>query len=256
MLQAKRLDIIRKNIDNAGYVDVTSLANELGISKSTVRRDLRQLEKEEFVELTWGGAVSLVSNGSVKEDPYQIKKESNLTEKQRLAKYASAMLQDRQSVFLDAGTSVGEMVPFINKMAPDLLVATNDIMIAKNLGDTENIILNVVGGTVRKGYYTLLGVIAETILEELHLDIAFMSCDSLSLENGFSITNAEEVPVKRMIMSAAKRVVMLCDHSKFEKNSFMRLFNFMPSIEVVTGKELDDEIYNKYLEQNLNITRV
>jgi len=256
MLQAERLDIIKKYIDDIGYVDITSLVNVLGMSKSTVRRDLKRLQEGNAIEITWGGAISTINSGSLREDSYKVKVENNRDEKRRMAEFACKMLTDRQSVFLDSGTTIKEMVPIINRKPLELLVATNDIAIACGLNETDNIVVTVIGGTLRKGYYTLTGVFSETILREICLDTAFMSCDSIDLINGFSLTNMEEVPIKRMIMSAASKTVMLCDHSKFNKKSFMQLFDITPSVEIITGKELDDETYNRYIEKNLNIIRV
>jgi len=255
MLQAERLNSIRKYVDTVGYAELNNLVKEFGISKATARRDLQRLMSENVIELTRGGAVSVQKKGSLYEDAYSIKSEHNKEEKQRIAKAACEMLKERHSVFLDSSTTVREMVPEIKKIDFEIVIATNDIMIASDLIEAENITVNVVGGTLRKGYYTLTGVFAETILRELSLDVAFMSCDSANLTNGFSLTNVEEVQLKRMIVDAADNAVMLCDSSKFEKSSFMQMFDISAPSKIITGKELHDDIYNMYLERGVDIIR-
>ncbi len=136
------------------------------------------------------------------------------------------------------------------------MVATNDLLIASALTYAQDVTVCVIGGTLRKHYFTTTGLFAESILKDVYIDTAFMGIDAVNIKGGLTLTNVEEVQVKKMVINAASKVIVLCDHTKFEQTSFLNVCKFEDVYLLITGKELSDELYSKYVEAGLKIIRV
>ena len=251
MLQIERLEKIKEYVARNEYADINDLAKIFEVSTATIRRSLKRLENEKIIELTRGGA-TLVKKGNLYEHPYFIKKEINIDEKRRIAAEAAKMIRPNESIFLDSSTTVYEMAKHILKMN-SIMAATNDLMIAEALTDAEHLSVSVIGGTLRKHYFTLTGYFAEALLKDLCFDCAFLGIDSANLRGGLMITNIEEVQIKRKIVEVSNRVIVLCDHSKFEQASFLSICGFDKIDTVITGKELDQETARKYIDAGVKM---
>ncbi len=254
MLPLERLERIKEHLAKNEFASINSLAEMLEVSTATVRRSLKQLENERLVSLTRGGA-ALAKKGSLAEHPYMLKRHINVDEKRRIAREAMSHLKRNQSIFLDSSTTVFEMTRFVSNL-PDIVIATNDVLIAAELSGAEIGTVSVIGGALRRGYYTLTGHFAEIAIRDVALDCTFLGIDSISLEGGLMITNEEEVQIKRKVVEASSEVIVLCDHSKFEQQSFLRVCGFKEVDRIITGRELNDEIYQKYIENDINLVRV
>ncbi|MDR1929928.1 MAG: DeoR/GlpR family DNA-binding transcription regulator [Treponema sp.] len=254
MLQVERFDKIKDYLLKNEYADIKDLADMLDISTATVRRALKHLEKEQVVDLTRGGAI-LAKRGSLYEYPYKIKQEINAEEKRRIARDAIQRIGRNESIFLDASTTVCAMTQFMLNLQ-DITVATNDMNIAQNLINAEYLSVTLIGGTLRRHYYTLTGYFAETTLKDLCFDRAFLGIDAISLRGGLMITNIEEVQIKRKVISSSHEIIVLCDHSKFEQESFLNVCGCEDVNLIITGKELDRKLYKKYTDAGLKIILV
>jgi DeoR/GlpR family transcriptional regulator of sugar metabolism len=251
MLQLERLERIREYLVENEYADINRLKDILEVSGATVRRCLKRMEVEGTVILSRGGA-TLSKKGNIYEYPYQVKQQMNAEEKRRIAFEAVKHVHRNESIFLDSSTTVFEMTKFLVNFS-NITVATNDIYIAQNLNNAENLAVTVIGGTLRRHYYTLTGYFAETALKGLCFDRAFLGIDALSLKSGFMITNIEEVQVKSKVISCSKEVVVLCDHSKFNQESFLNICGFKDIDMIITGAELDKEIAKNYSDEGVNL---
>ncbi|MEG1191113.1 MAG: DeoR/GlpR family DNA-binding transcription regulator, partial [Oscillospiraceae bacterium] len=155
MLKDERLEKIECLVNERKYVAISDLMLELSISKATVRRDLELLSEGGKLAITRGGAVS-VSGGTTYELPYLEKKKVNHEEKIRIAHFAAALVKPGETILIDAGTTCIEMVPFLRERG-NIMVATNDLMIALELGRCPNIETILIGGVLRKDFNTTSG---------------------------------------------------------------------------------------------------
>mgnify|MGYP001248616626 CR=1 FL=1 len=254
MLQAERLEKIKEHLVKNEFADIKKLAELLDVSTATIRRSLKRLEEEKIVEMTHGGAV-LSKKGSLSEYPYLIKRQMNSEEKRRIAREAVRQVHKKQSIFLDSSSTVYEMTRFLTALR-SVTIATNDILIAGELTNAEDLTVTVLGGSLRMHYYTLTGYFAEQLMKDMCFDHAFIGIDSISLNSGLMITNIEEVQIKRKVVAASKNVVVLCDHSKFEQNSFLTICGFDEVDMIITGRELDEKIFDRYTERGINLVLV
>ena len=254
MLSAERLDIIREHVIQNKYGNINELAAMLNTSAATIRRCFKQLEEEKLVESIRGGVV-LASTASILEQPYTEKRQSNREEQARIEQEACKYVKSNDSIFLDSSSTVYEMCSGLRKMK-SLKIATNDVLIASTLNAQEDCTVMVTGGILRKGYYTLTGFLAQENIQQIHVDTYFTGTDAVTPQGDFMITNTEEVDIKRYLMEHSNQCIVLCDHEKFNCAAFLHLWDYTQVDQVITGKELSDELYNKYIEMGMPLIRV
>ena len=254
MLGAERLNFIREYVIKNRYGSINELAELLETSPATVRRCLKQLEEEKLVESVRGGVV-LSSDTRVVEKPYMEKRLKNAEEKRRIANEAVKYVQPDDSIFLDSSTTVYEMCVGLKDIS-GLNISTNDTYIASQLGNYDNKNILVTGGKLRNNYFTLTGFIASEVIRRISVDTFFTAVDAVSADGEFMITNTEEVDIKRSLMEKSRKTVVLCDHSKFNCSSFLTLWDHTQIDLVITGKELDDELFERYSDMGMPVIRV
>lgn len=254
MLQAQRLALIKKMVDEHGFVSVSDLINKCNSSVSTIRRDLNMLGSNGEVVLTHGGAMTSRSTVSF-EKPYLTKLESNPEEKERIAQTASKMVRPNQCIFLDSSTTVFGMLRYIKEIWP-LCVITNDVRIAAEMSDCENIDTIVTGGELRKHFFTLKGMATYKWIEAFRFDVAFLGADFISATSGAMVTNFDEVAVKQLVIHNSANVFILADHTKFDLEGFARFATVSELTNIITGMETDTAIYDKLVSAGINVERV
>ncbi len=235
MLQAERQKIILSLIDKQGVVYVPELAQKFEASISTIRRDLLELEKAGKISRTHGGAVSNTFRLSI-EQPVNIKKDSYTSEKKRIALAAAELVKPGSTIILDSSTTVNLIAEQILNI-PDITVITNDLWNINALSTSPNIELITVGGLLRKGSYTHIGYFCEKILEEIHADMAFLGVDAIDPRSGLMICAQEGTRQKKLMVDAATKSIVVCDHSKFAAKALVSFCDLKKISCVITGTE-------------------
>ncbi|WP_158748545.1 transcriptional repressor AgaR [Acidobacterium sp. S8] len=235
MLIEERRQHILGLVQSHGRVLVNELSENLGISQITIRKDLDYLQSKGLVQRTHGGALPL-SAGAMFDPSLQEKMRQHSHEKQRIANAAAKLVQEGQCVMLDSGTTTTVVAQALRRFG-HLTVITNAINIAADLAGTDfDVILT--GGTLRKNSFSLVGPLAEDVLEEMHADILFLGVDGFDLEIGLTTPNVLESRVNRAMVKAAKRVVVVCDSTKFHRRSLSRIVPPASVHCIVTDKAL------------------
>ena len=254
MSKIERREKIKSFLIEYNFANIKQLADSMQVSTATIRRTLKELESEGVVEMGHGG-VALKNTGIRYEQPYLVRRVQNLDEKQRIAEEAVRHIGFEASAYLDSSATIFQMTKSLKHMS-SVIVVTNDIAIANELSDVESIGVSVIGGSLRKHYFTLTGFFSETIMKDLSFDIAFMGFDAISMRNGCMITNIEEVQIKRMAIKAAHKVVAMCDHSKFQKEAFVSVCALHEIDLIITGKELDEQTHRQIVEAGVEVILV
>jgi DeoR family fructose operon transcriptional repressor len=200
-----------------GRVDVSALARELDVTPETVRRDLSALERHGLVRRVHGGAIPVERLGF---EPGLADREGLLSvEKELIAKAALDELPDGGSIILDAGTTtvrLAEMLPTDR----ELTVVTHALPVATVLATRPGITLHLVGGTVRGRTLAAVGSWALRDLADIQADVVFLGTNGLTVEHGLTTPDLAEAAVKRALVAAARRVVVLADHTKIGRADF------------------------------------
>lgn len=244
MLPEQRLAYITQAVKQHKYCSIQELASRTGVSHATIRRDLQTLAAGDQVRLTRGGAMYVLTN-TAQEPAYNIKSTLQADEKIRIGHAACGLIHSGETILIDTGTTTYQMIPSLKEMQ-HVTVVTNDVLIAAELAPCAGLDLCMLGGQVRPGHYTTIGFWTNQALENLHVDRGFLSCDSVDIKGGCSITNAEEIQIKQQMINASNECNLLVDHTKFNSIAFMRLCPLKKIHSIITGKELDASIVREY----------
>lgn len=253
MLIDERRQHILQLIQEHGRVFVGELSDALGISQITVRKDLDYLQSKGLILRSHGGALKIQSSALI--DPsLQEKQAHNFEEKQRIAAAAVTMVKEDQCVILDSGTTTTAIAEGLKKFTR-LTIITNAVNIAALLAGTDFEVI-LVGGTLRKNSSSLVGPLAEDNLEEMHADILFLGVDGFDVEIGITTPNLLESRVNRAMVKAAKRVIAVCDSSKFNRRSLSRIVPPNAIHHVITDQNLPANTAASLQSLNIGLTLV
>ncbi|MFC9470499.1 DeoR/GlpR family DNA-binding transcription regulator [Streptomyces coelicoflavus] len=219
MYAPERQQEILRLARDGGRVDVVSLAEEFQVTAETIRRDLKALDRAGLLRRVHGGAIPA---GRLDFEPGLAERESTAAdEKDRIAKAALAELPVEGTLILDAGSTVARMAAAIPPES-SLTVVTHSLPIAARLADHPGIQLHLVGGRVRHRTHAAVDAWALRAYGEIRADVAVLAANGFSVEHGLTTPDLAEAAVKRAALTAARRVVLLADSSKYAQEHFAR----------------------------------
>ncbi len=240
----ERRRIIMEEIQQNKQVNIFQLKARFNVSEVTLRKDLRYLENKNLLIRSRGGAMISVKVG----EDLSVEKRMvlNLDLKKSIARAASALIKEGDTIILDSGTTLMQMTNHLGKIKK-LTVITNALDIAVKLSEFNHLKIIVPGGLFRKKSFSLVGVTAVENLQMFRADKYFVSADGLNKEGLFT-SNLEEGQIAKIIMSNAKKNIVLADSSKFDRNG---IINYAPLSRIhtlVTDKNIP-EIYQSLFKE-------
>ena len=251
MIKQERHARICEYLDKHKFASINTLMEQIGASKSTVRRDLMELQEEKKIAFVRGGAAS-TNQQFVQESPYHVKQSTNTAEKERIGAAAAQLVQTGETIFLASGTTARAVLPGLSEV--DFLnLVTNDLQIAMDAAEMENIALTMTGGAVRPGYYALRGVLAEDSMRAMKTGAAFVSCDAIDIQTGCYIANADEVGLLRQVVESTSYLVLLADHSKFFSGSFLSFCPIERVDLIISDTGLPADLCDEIRKKNIKL---
>jgi DeoR/GlpR family transcriptional regulator of sugar metabolism len=211
MLIAERRRRILEQARTNGTVSLRELAERLGTSEPTLRRDLRVLAAEGLLHRTHGGAI--LPTGIADEPTYSEKAGQAAAEKRAIARLAVALVQPGESIVLGPGTTTLALARELVAV-PDLTVVTNSLLVAMALMAAPGIDVVLTGGTLRRSIHALVGPSTEQTMRGLRVSQTFISGNGLRADRGLTTPNLLVASADRALAEAARRVVVLADHTK------------------------------------------
>lgn len=233
MIPAQRHAKILTVVRDLGGASIDLLAEELDISPSTVRRDLRVLTDQGYLQRSRGGAIVKPLPRTTFEPESEIGSATHVAEKIAIAAIAAARVEDGQSVILDSGSTVHEASRWLVEREVTITAVTNDLGIAATLRRAPKVRLVVVGGSLRPHSQTLVGDPGLGFLQGLRADVALIGIHSLA-EGRLSESSTEVAMMKRASIAAGRRRIVLADSSKFAEPSFTRVCDPRDVDELIT----------------------
>ncbi|MFT4188561.1 MAG: DeoR/GlpR family DNA-binding transcription regulator [Aeromicrobium sp.] len=225
MYAAERRAELARRLTADGRVSVAEAAADLGVSGETIRRDLAALERHGAARRVHGGAVARTAVETVELDLAE-REVRQAEQKQAIAQAALAQLPGSGgSIAVDAGTTTGA---FVDALPTDLslLAVTHGVLTAAQLARVGSLDLHVVGGHVRGATGAAVGASTVEGYREVGVDVAFVGTNGLSPERGLTTPDFAEAAVKRAVVGAARRTVVLADSTKLDADhvvTFARL---------------------------------
>lgn len=218
MLTEERHKKIIEWLERDSLVKSQDLIQWLNSSESTVRRDLHELEELGLLERIHGGAKR--PQHLEQELGMDEKSSKNVQQKKIIAKYAANLLSEGDVIYLDAGTTTSEMIPFMKKQK--VTVVTNSVGLAAHLVEAQ-IATIVLGGRIKLTTDAVVGSQALEQLKQYRFNKAFMGMNGIHSDSGYSTPDPEEAILKRTAIQQAEEAFVLVDHSKFNQTSFVRV---------------------------------
>jgi DeoR/GlpR family transcriptional regulator of sugar metabolism len=225
----RRQEILRAV--RSGSTHVTELALSFGVSEMTVRRDLSELARDGKLERVRGGAVN-----AGWEPPFEQTVVERFDAKDRVGAAAAALVADGQTVMIDIGTTTLQAAHHLH--GRDITVVTTSLAVYEELVPDPAIELLLPGGIVRRNYRSLVGVLAEDSLRQLKADLLFLGTSAVDGELAVWDSTMVEVPIKRAMIGAADRVVLLADAEKFSMSGVVRVCEAGEIDHIVTDAAL------------------
>ncbi|MBQ4177454.1 MAG: DeoR/GlpR transcriptional regulator [Lachnospiraceae bacterium] len=239
------LDLIRAK----QKVSVSELSAKFGVTGETIRRDLERLEREGYVARTYGGAVLIQQPpGHVN---YTERAVQNVEAKIEMGELTASILPSSGAIGCDASTTVLSMIPYI-KDNPGITLLTNSIRILNDFMYDKIRIIST-GGNLRSRTQSLQGEAVSRSMEDYFLDVCVLSCRSLDLENGIYEGDEEEAYFKNIMVEHSRRVIIVADHTKFNKTSLIRTLPYEKVDVLVTDRKPSDEWINRLEGKNVRV---
>ncbi|GAA4201507.1 DeoR/GlpR family DNA-binding transcription regulator [Streptosporangium oxazolinicum] len=236
MYAEERQQEILRRARTIGRVDVVTLAEEFAVTTETIRRDLTALERSGMLRRVHGGAIPVERLGF--EPELAARDEVLIAEKERIAKAALAELPEDGAIIIDAGSTTGRLVQAL-PADRELTVIVNSPPLATAMATRLNLTVIMLGGRVRGRTLATVDDWALRPLADLHVDVAFMAANGCSVAKGLTTPYPAEAAIKRAMIGAAQRCVLLADHTKFANNYLARFASIQEIDVVISDTGLD-----------------
>jgi DeoR family fructose operon transcriptional repressor len=220
-------------------VKVLSLSTLFAVSEATIRRDLQELELMGLLQRTHGGAVSPQLGSELS---FLDREVFHLEEKKEIALVAAGMVEDGETILLDAGTTTREIARAL--CGKRITVATNSMDVACVFTDEANIEVLLLGGTWRKSINSLIGPVTNSMLTTLCFDKVFLAANAVDCQFGATTHNIAEAETKRAMLHAGKRTILVADHTKFERKNFAKICNLNEVSMIITDRSTTQDTLN------------
>ena len=220
-----------------GFMPLAELVQTLGVSESTVRRDLELLEEQGLIRRTHGGAV-YVQDSPAHRLAFAERETTAARQKQAIAEVVAGLIPAGQAVLLDGGTTCFEIARAIR--GRHLSVITNSVPIASLLSADLATEVTLIGGYVYPRTGVALGAMAEQHVAMLHAAQLVLSCAGVTQQGAFN-ANQMMVETERKMMEAADEIILAADHTKFGKRSVVELAALDAFDRIVTDDGCDEQ---------------
>lgn len=242
MLTHERHQIILNLLKAKNIVKIQELVDITNTSESTIRRDLSQLEESKYLKRIHGGAARL--QGKLLEPSMTEKSTKNVQEKVKIAQYAASLVEEGDCVYMDAGSTVTEMIPYLP--SKDIVVITNGLMHVEKLF-AHHIQTFIIGGAAKAKTKAIIGRGAITSLENYRFDKCFMGVNGIHPQFGYTTPDQEEALIKQLAISNSREAYVLADETKFSEIAFAKIAD-LHEASIITN-ELNIENKEQYMSK-------
>ena len=248
MLTHERRQKIAEYIAEYGAASVATLAELLGASESTIRRDLAELSNLGKINKVHGGATALPQEFHNIEDTITVKVQKNYAAKMAIAEYAATLINDDDYVFLDAGSTTFLMSTVIKNTKATFL--TNGLAQAEELSRSGCRVM-ILGGDIKNTTGAVSGAVAASNLGKYNFSKAFIGVNGVTAKQGYTTTDTNEATVKAVAIERSFVSYILADSSKFGRVAAVTVSPLDTSC-IICDVCRDNEIKNKTVVKEVN----
>lgn len=232
-----------------GRSTVQDLVSHFATTGTTIRKDLTSLQDDGTVIRTYGGVMLNRDDG---DQPIDRKTQINAEKKRAIARKASDLVAEGDTIIFDAGSTVLKMVPHLAKFN-NITIMTNSLTIVKELVElkSDQVIL-MPGGTYRATSASLHGSLAELAFSHYSFDKLFMGADGVDIQAGVTTYN-EVFSVSQAMCHAAKKIILLVDSSKFGRKSPNVVCSLNVVDTLITDSGISPHLVKELEDMNINV---
>jgi DeoR family transcriptional regulator of aga operon len=249
-----RQQAISTAVERDGFARVSELSHDLGVSVVTIRSDLDRLEVAGRIVRVRGGAVP--RGGGQREMPFELASDEAGPAKASIASSAADLIESGDTILLDVGTTTTAIARELVLRAGlrDITVFTNSLTIALALEQAaDRLQIVVTGGTLRPMQHSLVEPLATTLLDGLHAHLAFIGCNGVHQRAGITNVNLPEASIKRAMLAAARRRVIVADGSKLGEIELARVCDLDEIHLLVTDPQADTQSVDELRQAGLEV---
>ena len=247
MRQAQRQMKVQELFANEEFVSLEDICERFNASKSSIRRDLIELERKGVLRRVHGGAISLQTRDEMLD--FKRLSTSSHDEKVRIGKAAASLVKDGQTVILGGGSSVAEVASSLSNRL--IQIVTNSIPVAQVFWDSKQAEVTLTGGYLYPRLGVQIGPICEKMLDSVSADILIMGIGGITA-SGISDSNSLNVESIRAMIRAARRVIIVADRSKFGQDSMIHVAPLSEIDQIVSDKDLDPDFQQMLKTNNVD----
>lgn len=234
----ERLDEIYRYIKKKQRATTKELSENFNVTEQTIRNDLSSLENELKVIRVHGGAKLYQAN------TFDERLEENVTEKKTLGMYAATLVEEKDIIFLDGGTSMLYLVDYLPKDIR-LKIITASLPIADRCSNLPNVEIYCLGGILNKQTKEMYGPRAIEDAASLVANKAFIGVSGFSLDSEFTENNVYSLEVKRKILPSVQKKIVIADSKKENRLGIQKAFSFDEIDIFITGEEVSQTFLNQ-----------
>ena len=253
MFADERYKEIIHMLNEKGSVSVSELTERFHISTETVRRDLIAMESQGELKRVHGGAIRLAQMKEFKQ--VALRKNDFYEEKHLLSETGIRLIREGDIISIDSGSTAVIFANTLKGKFKSLTIITHSLEAFKELESETTYKKILVGGEYLESESAFYGELAIQFLSQLHIGKAFIFPSALSIDGGAEDFITELVPVQKAYMKKANQVYIMSDSSKFEKTALLKLCDLETCSGVITDDQLDQGIYERYIQANINVIR-
>jgi DeoR family fructose operon transcriptional repressor len=244
MRQAERILRVKDLFSRQEFAGFEQLCSIFGASKSSIRRDLLELEQRGVIRRVHGGAISL----QIRDESVDFTQLSGSLhgEKTRIGKLAASLVSSGQTIILGGGSTAVEVAKSL--VSKPIQVITNSVPVVQVFWESKEVEVTLTGGYFYPRLGVQLGTICERMLSNVSADMVIMGIRGIS-SKGISDYNTLIVESMHAMIKSARKVVLVADHSKFGIDSMVHVAPLADVDQFVTDSDLDPK-FQKMLEEN------
>lgn len=257
MLMEERRQGILEEINKKNIVYVKELSQKYSVTMETIRKDLEDIISEnQEIKKVYGGA--LKSSSTVIDENYSLREELFSNQKEYLGKKAAELIDDDDCIFLDAGTTITKIIPFLRdkkniKIVTVSIAALMELTKYSFISENNNKVY-FIGGEVKLNLMSTSGTSVVLAIDDYTFDKAFLALDGISIEKGITSHNSDEALVTSEVMKNSKKNVFLATDEKIETSKFYKVCT-LDKVDILITTDPKSEFLEK-LSRNFNINIV
>jgi len=239
---------IEAYLQKAEFASLEELAQQVGVSVSTVRRDITSLETNKVVRRTHGGARTL--QPKTDEFVFNVRDTHQVGEKEAIGEACAALVEPGQNVIIDSGTTCFHVAKRLGDKVAQII--TNSLPVANFFSASNRHEVHLSGGVIYPRLGVLVGPHAVDTFSRMHADVAILSGSGIS-EDGIYNSHALLVDIQRAMIAGAAKVIFCLDHTKFGRRSTFFLSDFSAVDVVVTDALAPEALVSELRAKGLEV---